>query len=269
MSVEVIAIGGPPRRARPATPPGKLVDVNFESVSTELYGLAPNDFTAARNARASEARKAGDAALAASLKGLQKPTVGAWLANLLAQERAEDLERLITLGGELRRGQNRADGKLIRSVSKKKQEAVATLLSEARSMAKNRNQPVSETAAMDLEATLDAAFADHKAAESVRAGRLTTALHYSGLGLADAGSVSPVRSSKRELSGSALAASKRDLELADREAERADAEAEKARHAVFLAEVDLKRLKAAAALAVRRATEAQKRASAARKKVRG
>ena len=89
-------------RRRPAAPPGKLVDVSFESVTAELYCLAPNEFTAARNARASEARKAGDSALAASLKELHKPTVGAWLANLLAQERAEDLERLITVGGELR-----------------------------------------------------------------------------------------------------------------------------------------------------------------------
>jgi hypothetical protein len=65
-----------------------------------------------------------------------------------------------------------------------------------------------------------------------------------------------------------MAAAQRDLELANREAERADAEAEQARHAVALAEDDLKKLKATAALAARRATDAHKRASAA-KKVRG
>jgi hypothetical protein len=242
--------------------------VSFESVSAELYGLSPSDFTAARNARASEARKAGDTALAASLKELHKPTVGAWLANLLAQERAEELERLIALGSELRRGRNRADGEVIRNVSKRKQEAVAKLLIEANSMAKRRGQPVSAAAAMDLEATLDAAFSDPKAAESLRAGRLTTALRYSGLGLADTGSASPVRSSKVERSGSAVAAAKRDLELANRDAKRADAEAEKARRAVALAENELKRLKATATVAVRRATDAHKRASAAKKKAR-
>jgi hypothetical protein len=66
-----------------------------------------------------------------------------------------------------------------------------------------------------------------------------------------------------------MAASKRDLQLANREVERADAEAERARHAVALAENDLKRLKATAALAVRRANDAHKRASAAKKKLRG
>jgi hypothetical protein len=242
--------------------------VSFDSLSAELYCLAPSDFTAARNARASEARKAGDPALAASLKELQKPTVGAWLTNLLAHEQAEDLERLIALGGELRRGRNRAGGEVIRRVSKKKQEAVAKLLIEATSMAKSRGQPVSEAAAIDLEATLDAAFADPKAAESVRSGRLTTGLRYSGLGLTDTGSASPVRAPKAGRSASAMAA-KRDLESANREAVRADAEAERARRAVALAENDLKRLKTTAALAVRRATDAHKKASAAEKKLKG
>ena len=234
----------------------------------ELYGLAPSDFTATRNARVSEARKSGDSALAASLKDLHKPTVGAWLANLLARERVEDLERLIALGVELRKVQNRADGQVIRRVSKKKQEIVAKLLLEANSMAKSRGQPVSEAAAIDLEATLDAAFADPHAAETVRAGRLTSALRYSGLGLTDTGSA-PVRASKADRSASATVAAKRLLHEADREAERADAEAEQARRAVASAELDLKRLRATAAVTARRAADAHKKASAAKKKMRG
>ncbi len=243
-------------RLVPSTSPGKLFDVTFESVAAELYCLPPNEFTAARNTRVSEARKAGDTVLAASVKKLHKPTVGAWLVNLLAQERAADLARLLTLGSELRKGQNRADGELIRSVSKKKQDVIAKLLLEATSMALSRGQPVSEAAAVDLETTLDAAFADPNAAESVRSGRLTTALHYSGLGLADAGSESHVRTAKSKRSDAVMIAAKRDIELANREVERADAEVDKSRRAVALAEDDLRRLKAAAALAVRRAADA-------------
>jgi hypothetical protein len=66
-----------------------------------------------------------------------------------------------------------------------------------------------------------------------------------------------------------MSAATRDLDEANREAERADAESEKARHAVALAEKDLKRLRAAAAHAVRRASAAHKKASVAKKKVRG
>jgi hypothetical protein len=158
---------------------------------------------------------------------------------------------------------------LIRTVSRQKQDAIATLLADAKSIAKSRGQSVSETASTDLESTLDAAFADPKAAESVRAGRLTTALHYSGLGIADTGSESPVRgSSKAERSNPAILAAKRDLESARSEAARADAEVEKARRAVAMAENDLKRLKAAAAVAVRRASDAHKRISSAEKKLR-
>jgi hypothetical protein len=241
--------------------------VSFESVSAELYGLTPNDFTSARNTRVSDARKSGDAALADSLKKLHKPTVGAWLTNMLVRERSDELERLITLGTELRKRGNRADGELIRTVSKRKQTAIATLLSEARTIARDRGQPVSEAAARELESTLDAAFADPDAAESVRAGRLSAALHYSGLGLAEAGSDSSVPATKIERSREEMSAAKRDLELATHEAHAADAEAERTRRAVTLAEDDLKRLKTAAALAFRRATDAHKRVTAAKRKL--
>jgi hypothetical protein len=241
--------------------------MDAERVSEDLYRLAPREFTAVRDQRVSEARKAGDAALVASLKKLHRPTVGAWLANLLARERTEDIEHLIGLGAELRIGQNRADGAMIRRVSKKKQDAIATLVKEARSMAAHLGQPVSGAAVTDLEATLDAAFADSKAAESLRAGRLATALHYSGLGFSEADSHTSARIATSKRPGAASAAAKRELESANRDAIRADAELEKARDAVAVAEDHLKMLKADAARAVRRAKDAHKRASAANKRV--
>ena len=249
----------------PAASAGKLGHtVDFEDASEELYRLTPRDFTAARDERVSEARRSGNTKLAASLKRLHKPTVGAWLANLLAHDRAEDLEHLIRLGAELRR-ENRADGELIRRVSKEKQHAIAQLLREARSMAARLRQPVSGAATTDLEATLDAAFADSKAAEFVRAGRLTTALHYSGLGFADLGTKASARKSTAKRPGADSAAAKRELRLANRDALRADAVVDKARDAVAAAEADLKRLKAEAAVALQRAKDAHKRASAAKK----
>jgi hypothetical protein len=242
-------------------------EVSFESVSAELYGMAPGDFTAARNARMSEARQSGNTALAGSLKTLRKPTVGAWLSNVLAHERADDLQQLITLGSDLRKGQNRADGELIRTVSKKKQKAIAALVAEAKAIAVRRGQPVSEAAAIDLESTLDAAFSDPEAAATVRAGRLTSALHYSGLGFADAGSDLSVRSSKADRPREPTVAAKRHLESANREADAADADVEKARRAVAVAEKELKRLKTVAAVAARRAADAHKKATAAKKRL--
>ena len=74
----------------------------WRAATDELYGLAPTEFTAARNAKAAAARKAGLADVAAALKELRKPSVGAWLANLLVRERSKEIESLIALGDGLR-----------------------------------------------------------------------------------------------------------------------------------------------------------------------
>jgi len=59
--------------------------MNLEQVADELYALAPAAFTAARDEQASQARASGDADLAGAIKKLRRPTVSAWLVNLLAR----------------------------------------------------------------------------------------------------------------------------------------------------------------------------------------
>ena len=60
-------------------------DMEFDGTRRELYCVMPKEFTAARDAKVSEARGQGNSGLANSLKGLRKPSVGAWLANLLVR----------------------------------------------------------------------------------------------------------------------------------------------------------------------------------------
>ena len=60
--------------------------MSIEDVAAELYGLAPEEFTAARNARAKGAKAGGDAELAAQVQSLRKPTAGAWLLNQLVRQ---------------------------------------------------------------------------------------------------------------------------------------------------------------------------------------
>jgi len=247
--------------------------MDLESASQELYGLAPSAFTAARDAKASEARKAGRPELASSLKKLRKPSVGAWLANLLVLEQSRDVEHLIDLGVELRAPKHNLEGELIRRVSKEKGDAASELVRVARSKASRMGEPVSAAAVQELEATLEAAFADPKAAEALRGGRLTSGLHYSGLGIAaqpHTGSFPRTKASTSDRSSMSRAdqvAAQRDLERANDEVEQADADVVKARRAVAVAANELKRLKSAEALAVRRSKEAHDRASAAKKKL--
>jgi hypothetical protein len=244
--------------------------VDFDAVADELYGLMPREFTAARDAYASQARQAGDRSLEEAIKSLRKPSVGAWLANLLAREDPSGIEALFGLGGQLTQAQDRLDGDEIRRLSSEKHEIVAVLLREAQTLARRADQSVSKSATEDLEATLDAAFADQEAAEALRSGRLTGALHYSGLGLAD---IAPAKSgsgkARSEDGSTPKAKSLRNaLALAERaqqELELAVAAAQKTHDAVASAEAALQQLKVKAELADRRARDAQRAAREAKK----
>ena len=247
--------------------------MDLESATDELFGLLPTEFTAARNAKVAEARKAGLADVAASLKELRKPSAGAWLANLLVRERPKDIEGLTELGDGLRKPGGKRGGDEIRKVSKERVDASAKLIRHAKTRASQLGHPASASAVEELEMTLDAAFADPQAAAELREGRLTTGLRYSGLGFStQTGPGAPARakgsgSARDSSSGAQRMAAKRDLAKADREAERADAQVEEARQAVKEAAAALTRLQSVETQAVRRAKDAHARAAAAKKKL--
>ena len=82
----------------------------------------------------------GQRELAASLKKLRKPSVGAWLANLLVAEQSSDVEQLVDLGAELRIPKRKLEGDQIRRVSKEKGDVVAKLVRDATSKASREGQ---------------------------------------------------------------------------------------------------------------------------------
>src|SRR5690606_41247732 len=55
-----------------------------EQVARELYVVPPRRFVERRDAAAARARAAGDPQLARAIARLRRPTVAAWLVNLLA-----------------------------------------------------------------------------------------------------------------------------------------------------------------------------------------
>ncbi len=249
------------------------VRMDLESATAELYAVVPAEFTAARNAKASEARKAGLADVAVSLKQLRKPSAAAWLANLLVRQRSDEIDRLIELGDGLRGSGDKQGGDEIRKVSKQKVDAITKLIRYAKSRASQSGHPASSSAVLELEMTLDAAFADPQAAAKLRQGRLTVGLRYSGLGFTaqpDTGSTAhakgsgPARDSKSE---ARRTAARRELDKANREAEQADAHVEKARRAVKEAAAALTRLESAEAKAVKRSRDAHAHAAAVNKRL--
>lgn len=156
--------------------------MDLESVAVELYGLDPADFTPTRTERERQAKAGGDRELAAQIRQLRKPTVTAWVCNLLARERPDSLAPLRDLGEHLREAQQALQGDELRALGRQRQQLVHALVREARQLASARGQKVTETVVRELEQTLEATLADPTVADTVVAGRLTTAVQHAGFG---------------------------------------------------------------------------------------
>jgi hypothetical protein len=248
--------------------------VDFDDIADDLYGLAPERFTASRDARVGEARAAGDRALAERIKKLRRPTVSAWLGNRLARDQAHDIEGLLGLGAELREAQAELSGDELRRLSRRRGDAVAALVAQARGLARAAGQSVSDAILEEVNATLEAALADPAAAEALRRGRLTVALRYSGLGFEVAQSTPPgsTRPTRTDAGGHGGQAPVRQRRSAQRAVERATDDVARATAALDEAEDELRAsrqrlvnaeaavtsLRAAEAEAVQRVTRARK-----------
>lgn len=156
--------------------------MDLDEIVDELYGLPAEEFTAARNAAAKQAKTDGDAELSDKVKALGRPTAAAWLANQLARERAEELESLAMLGEEMREATAAMDGARLRELTPRRHNEVDGLVKEA---AKLAGKKVSADVAQKLRETLDAALIDPAAAQAVRSGQLTSALRHVGFGVVD------------------------------------------------------------------------------------
>ena len=151
-------------------------------MAESLYGLPAEEFSAARDAKVSEAKSVGDRELAGQLKQLRRPTAGAWLVNILVRDRPELVSDLVDLGAEMREAQESLAGDDLRRLFQKRRSLVDSLCSEAIVVATERGSRPARSALQELTETLESAIADPTAAEAVMSGRLTTALRYSGFG---------------------------------------------------------------------------------------
>ena len=156
--------------------------MDFDDVCDELYGLDPTEFVAARTAQVSAARAAGDKALAARIGKLRKPTVSAWVVNLLAREAPDEVGALLDLGAALQDAQRHLSGADLRALSGQRQKAVSALARRAGALAADRGRPVDENLLREVGQTLNAALADPAVAAQVRSGTTVTAQTYDGFG---------------------------------------------------------------------------------------
>jgi DNA repair exonuclease SbcCD ATPase subunit len=147
----------------------------------QLYESPPEGFVAARTAAVDEARKAGDRDAAKRLAALKKPTVAAWVVNLLALRRPELIEELVELSGALREAQRGLHGDQMRELTAQRRQVVSALVAAARRLAQ-AEEPGIKLPLGEVEATLSAALAEPDVAAQVRTGRLIRAASYAGFG---------------------------------------------------------------------------------------
>jgi hypothetical protein len=159
--------------------------MDVDAAVIELYGLAPEDFTAARNQLATTAKDAGDERAGTTLKALRKPTLAAWLANQLVRTDPAGIDDLTTLGEQLQSAHLSGDGARVRELTRVRRHLVRSLVKTARTHAESLGRPVSEQAAVKLTETLEAALVDRGAAQLLRTGQLTSAMRHVGFGVVD------------------------------------------------------------------------------------
>jgi hypothetical protein len=171
--------------------PGRELD----EIVRELYVLPPTDFVAARNEMVRAARAAGSREIAERLRQLRRPTRSAWLVNLLARD-ATAMQRLSTLGRELRDAQTGLVVAELRNLSDQRRQLIADLLERAQAHAASAGLRLTPTVLSEVEATLQAALVDLAGALTIRNGRLVRPLSHSGFGPRPRATVAQIRSAE-------------------------------------------------------------------------
>jgi len=163
--------------------------VDLDSIADELYGLPPEEFTAARTAAEKQARSGGDRDLAKQIHALAKPTTVAWLANQLVRKHPDEIGPLLELGSALREATAALSGEDLRKLSAQQHRVIQALIQQARSIGRAAGHQLTDATAQGLETTLRAALADGDLADELAAGRLTSALEHVGFGATPEGGV--------------------------------------------------------------------------------
>ncbi|BCB79976.1 hypothetical protein GCM10022251_08400 [Phytohabitans flavus] len=153
-------------------------------VGERLYSAPPEGFIAARDEAVAEAKASGDVDAAREIAKLRKPTVAAWLVNLLAIRRPDLMGELVELSRALRAAQRDLQGPQLRELSAQRRQAVAGLVDEARKLglAADPSLTRAKLPLSEVENTLTAALSDEDVAAQVRSGRLVRAAAYAGFG---------------------------------------------------------------------------------------
>jgi cell division protein FtsB len=148
-------------------------------LADELYALPMDQFTPTRDARSKSAK--ADKDFAAAIKALRKPSVAAWVVNLLVRRDSAQVEQVLAVGGALREAQEGMDGAELRALTRQRRQVTSAVTGQARSLALEEGVRVTQAVADEVEATLTAAMVDADSARAVRSGLLVRSLKATGV----------------------------------------------------------------------------------------
>jgi hypothetical protein len=230
--------------------------IGIDAAADELYAVLPAGFIAARDARAKEIRSGGDEDLYAQIKALRRPSVAAWLVNLLARSE-EGFDEFSDLSQRLRNAQTNLDAPTMKELGQERTRVVAELVERAVYLANDADPTFRDTGTVrdQVTSTLTAGVADPTAEAAITSGRLVTPLSYAGFGevdLTDAVATPlhivrrqeekpAARKPSRKIDERALTRARGDLERAEEHLEEAEEAFDKARSDRHQARLDVKR----------------------------
>ena len=142
-----------------------------------LFKLALSEFTAARNALASQLQKSGDKSAAAEVKALAKPPVSAWVVNQLYWRNRTAFDRLLTAGARMRQAQaSQLAGQAtnLRELLTAHREALTELSRQAAAILSESGHQASPDVMRRVTMTLEGLAAHGLLAGAPAPGRLTT-----------------------------------------------------------------------------------------------
>jgi hypothetical protein len=147
-----------------------------------LYQLPPPEFTAARNALATEMKKAGDQEGATRVKALKRPSPVAWALNQVAAKHPDAIARLVDAGRGLVKAQEETlagQGPGLRDANAALQQAENEVERLALAVLATDGRPPANAPAA-IRATAHAAALDDEVGAQLRAGTLTEAQQFVG-----------------------------------------------------------------------------------------
>lgn len=190
----------------------------------ELYARPPAEFVARRDELAREARASGDRALAAQIKALRRPSVGAWYLNSAVRAGLASLDDLLRLGRELRDAQGRGDFPALRELGARRGPLTSAVVREVSAHLAGAGVAITSAGLEEARTTLVSALADPEVADELSRGRLDRPHVYAGFG--DLAGLTPSVASTTAPSGQTDDLERRAAEEAVARKELAEAEAE-------------------------------------------